>query len=172
MESNPLQVDNVEEGLKIEHTVDLKESSTNDDTGFEEGIYIESNDTLESISYAHNPWQTESVQDFWFVRCPECAFYTKNEESFQVRAVENHPASLELFGKTVKEEIIDDTFERSHFEFEDTNDNFADTYDDKLRKVKVKEEISEHIKEEEFENNKEKNKSLKKFQCPICLKWF
>ena len=86
--------------------------------------------------------------------------------------MENHPASLELFGKTVKEEIIDDTFERSHFEFEDTNDNFADTYDDKLRKVKVKEEISEHIKEEEFENNEEKNKSLKMFQCPICLKWF
>ena len=59
----------------------------------------------------HDPWQVDSIQDFWFLRCPECSFDTKEEEHFRVHAIENHPESIELFDKTVKEEAIDTSFE-------------------------------------------------------------
>ena len=59
----------------------------------------------------HNPWQVDSIQDFWFLRCPECSFDTKEEELFRVHAIENHSESLELFQKKVKEEAKDTSFE-------------------------------------------------------------
>ena len=71
-----------------------------------------------------NPWLVTCVQDFWFLRCPECTFDTKEEYIFQDHAVENHPASFALFGKTVKEEIIDNNFE---IEEHDPSD-FAENY--------------------------------------------
>ena len=48
---------------------------------------------------AQNPWAVESIQDFYFLKCPECDFDTKIENSFETHATENHPLSLALFGK-------------------------------------------------------------------------
>jgi hypothetical protein len=48
----------------------------------------------------YNPWHVDSIQSFWFLRCPECPFDTKEEYMFQDHAIENHPASFSLFGKT------------------------------------------------------------------------
>ena len=56
---------------------------------------------------SYNPWSVSSVHDFWFLRCPECSFDSKEEESFQAHALEKHPLSFALFGKTVKEEAFD-----------------------------------------------------------------
>ena len=47
----------------------------------------------------YNPWHVDSIQSFWFLRCPECPFDTKEEYIFQDHAIENHPASFSLFGK-------------------------------------------------------------------------
>ena len=44
-----------------------------------------------------NPWEVESIQAFYFLKCPECAFDTKEENYFQDHAVENHPLSSVLF---------------------------------------------------------------------------
>ena len=33
---------------------------------------------------SENPWHVESIQDFAFLNCPECAFKTKEEGYFQV----------------------------------------------------------------------------------------
>ena len=44
-----------------------------------------------------NPWEVESIQDFYFLRCPECGFDTKEENSFENHAMENHPLSFVLF---------------------------------------------------------------------------
>ena len=49
-----------------------------------------------------NPWQVDSVQAFSFLKCPECIFDTQEEDFFQVHAIENHPLSYVLFGKTSK----------------------------------------------------------------------
>ena len=54
-----------------------------------------------------NPWQVDSLQDFLFLKCPECTFDTQEEENFENHASENHPLSFAFFGKTfMKEENV------------------------------------------------------------------
>ena len=76
------------------------------------------------MTTSSNPWLVPSVNDFWFLRCPECPFETKGEEFFEEHAVENHPASLALFVKTVKEETLD----KNH-ELEEHNQDYIESYD-------------------------------------------
>ena len=38
-----------------------------------------------------NPWHVDSLQAFWFLKCPECAYDTQEEEIFREHALENHP---------------------------------------------------------------------------------
>ena len=52
-----------------------------------------------------NPWQVDSLQDFLYLKCPECTFDTQEDLCFQDHAIENHPLSFVFFGETfVKEE--------------------------------------------------------------------
>ena len=46
----------------------------------------------------YNPWQVESVQAFLSLKCPECVFTSKYEDSFQDHAVKHHPLSAALYG--------------------------------------------------------------------------
>ena len=46
-----------------------------------------------------NPWAVESIQAFYILKCPECDFDTKKENSLENHATENHPLSLVLFDK-------------------------------------------------------------------------
>ena len=46
---------------------------------------------------ANNPWDVESIKDFYFLKCPECDFNTKEENSFENHARDNHPRSFVLF---------------------------------------------------------------------------
>ena len=55
----------------------------------------------------HNPWQVESIQEFYFLKCPECTFDTKEKNCFQDHALENHPLSCVLFDVKSKEDIIE-----------------------------------------------------------------
>ena len=79
----------------------------------------------------YNPWQVESIQAFYYLKCPECEFDTIDENMFEDHAIENHPMSLELFGKKslkegefdyvmIKEEQISDV---------DEQDNNCEKYD-------------------------------------------
>ena len=47
-----------------------------------------------------NPWQVDSLEEFAYLKCPECIFNTKKEDIFQDHAVKNHPLSHVLFGTT------------------------------------------------------------------------
>ena len=53
-----------------------------------------------------NPWQVESIQDFSFLKCPECIFDTKTEDTFRKHATDNHPLSLVLFQEPLKGDPI------------------------------------------------------------------
>ena len=59
-----------------------------------------------SFSFAekdmNNPWKVDSVQAFneIFLKCPECAFTTKEEACFRDHAVKNHPLSVVLYGRS------------------------------------------------------------------------
>ena len=35
---------------------------------------------------AQNPWAVQSIQDFYFLKCPECDFDTKEENLFENHA--------------------------------------------------------------------------------------
>ena len=56
----------------------------------------------------NNPWQVESIQEFSFLKCPECIFDSKEEDIFQEHAVKNHPLSFVLFGKTYQDSEFTD----------------------------------------------------------------
>ena len=47
-----------------------------------------------------NPWQVESLEDFLYLKCPECNFDAKEAEVFEYHAIENHPLSFTFFAKT------------------------------------------------------------------------
>ena len=49
-----------------------------------------------------NPWQVESIEAFYSLKCPECTFYTREENIFFYHAVENHTLSYVFFGKSAK----------------------------------------------------------------------
>ena len=75
---------------------------------------------------ALNPWQVESIQAFYYIKCPECKFDTKKESNFEDHAIENHPMSYELFGKkSVKEEEFDFVMikEEQMSDFDETENN-------------------------------------------------
>lgn len=77
-----------------------------------------------------NPWQVDSVQAFYFLKCPECTFTHKEESNFQTHAIENHPLSVTFFEKSdlkIQEiGILDDCNKDS-----ESNDRF----------IKIKEEV-------------------------------
>ena len=59
-----------------------------------------------------NPWEVESIEAFYFLKCPECTFYAKDDKAFHLHAVENHQLSFVFFGKPevkilTPEEILD-----------------------------------------------------------------
>ena len=57
---------------------------------------------------AQNPWLVDSINAFYFLNCPECAFNTKEENCFQEHAIQNHPLSFVLFGKS-EEAVLQET---------------------------------------------------------------
>ena len=63
-----------------------------------------------------NPWQVESIQAFYFLKCPECAFDTQDENCFQDHALENHPLSCALFEIKSNEDIIENSTYQEHYE--------------------------------------------------------
>ena len=100
-----------------------------------------------------NPWQVESIETFYVLKCPECNFDAKEEIMFQNHAVENHPLSGILFGKpeveTVNpEEILDllikteppeNSFENEDYETlsEKTFETFAEDSNGQIDSVKA-----------------------------------
>ena len=57
-------------------------------------------------AYSKNPWLVKNIDDFNYLCCPECAYKSKDEISFEAHAVENHPKSSALFDKTESTEEI------------------------------------------------------------------
>ena len=56
-------------------------------------------------AYSRNPWLVENIDEFNFLCCPECAYKSKDENSFQSHAVENHPKSSVFFSTRPRQDI-------------------------------------------------------------------
>ena len=65
-----------------------------------------------------NPWQVESIQAFYFLKCPECSFDTQDENCFQDHALENQPLSwtCALFEIKSNEDIVENSTYQEHDE--------------------------------------------------------
>jgi len=57
----------------------------------------ESNTNVDEMT--ENPWQVDSIQAFYCLKCPECEYNTLDENYFEDHAIENHPLSFVLFNK-------------------------------------------------------------------------
>jgi hypothetical protein len=74
-----------------------------------------------------NPWQVDSIQVFSVLKCPECNFDSKEEDTFENHAIENHPLSFILFVKSVKEECFEDPLQIKEVHEKQNIDN-SNTY--------------------------------------------
>ena len=72
---------------------------------------------------AQNPWAVDSIKAFYFLKCPECDFDTKEENSFENHATKHHPQSFVLFDKkrVVKDFETIDIKEEPLFNFDNQN---------------------------------------------------
>ena len=66
-----------------------------------------------------NPWQVDSIQTFYCLKCPECMFFSQKEIDFKDHAMENHPMSYLLFGKSENNEEM-----AQHEEKYDMDENY------------------------------------------------
>ena len=92
----------------FEHKSKKSKVTDNSEEIVEETLFVETfqhdsfdeKNCFESEIMNKNPWLVESIQDFYFLKCPECEYDTKEEYSFQDHAVENHPLSFVFFMKS------------------------------------------------------------------------
>ena len=93
-----------------------------------------------------NPWQVESIQEFLVLKCPECAFDSKEEDTFQYHAIENHPLSFVLFQKSIKQECFEDplTVSEHKLDIEQGWDNETKSEHLLLPSIKVEESSNIH----------------------------
>ena len=57
-----------------------------------------------------NQWKVESIQEFSCLKCPECIFFTKEQNYFEDHAIANHPLSAILFDEITSSYEIEDNF--------------------------------------------------------------
>ena len=92
-----------------------------------------------------NPWQVDSIQEFYFLKCPECSFDTKEEKHFHEHALQNHPLSIVFFG-TKSEELFEANIEIPEDHIPIKSENVEDmclistSHDD----LTIRQELPEH----------------------------
>ena len=80
-----------------------------------------------------NPWQVDSIQAFYFLKCPECDFMNREESYFQNHAIENHPLSIPFFEKydfSIEEIGNFDNYDESNDPLNTVKQELFETYDD------------------------------------------
>ena len=141
-----------------------------------------------------NPWQVVSIEAFYCLKCPECMFFTTEDNAFYEHAVKNHPLSGVLFGKPrdetvdpeeilnflVKNEPPENSSENEH------NETFETIIEDSIVKNEPPEdsfenENNETLSEKTFETIVEdsngkielvKAESYEPFSCKFCVESF
>ena len=121
----------------------------------------------------NNPWEVESIQDFYFLRCPECDFDTKEENSFEKPSTENYPLSSVFFDKN----SVNDIFNQDVIKIEpmsdyERKDNFGDEkpLDTEFLPLHYPEiSLTEKTEDSSMKRKIRKNHEEKKlFSCSIC----
>ena len=103
-----------------------------------------------------NPWQVDTIHSFWYLKCPECNFDSKDEDIFEDHAVENHPLSFVLFSNAFKEESSNNFRDKvlhsskTDMSYKDQSDKNIKIEDNKLG-LNSDDDLNEHF-DDNFEN--------------------
>ena len=97
-----------------------------------------------------NPWQVESIQEFSFLKCPECTFDSKEEGTFQDHAIENHPLAFILFGKCFEDPLA---FEEHKLDIEEDFDLKNEPENLFLSSISDEESFIKSEASEDYENH-------------------
>ena len=115
-----------------------------------------------------NPWQVVSIEAFYCLKCPECMYFTTDDNQFYNHAIENHPLSGVLFGKP-KDETIDTKEILNLLVKNEPLDYSFENEDDETMSEKTFATITEDSKGKIRSGSKE---SSELFSCKFCLESF
>ena len=101
-----------------------------------------------------NPWQVDSIQTFYCLKCPECMFFSHEEFNFKHHAMENHPLSYLLFGKSENNEEM-----AQHEEKSDIDENYENVLSTSINSNSLIENTM--IEKESFDSEIKVNNDLK-----------
>ena len=106
------------------------------------------------IEISENPWQVESIQAFYCLKCPECNFFTGEENNFENHATENHPLSFTFFGQNYKEAEFDIKEEPMNYEGDEIRNSADEKFssDEKVNYYQVNLTKTEDIHGKVFNN--------------------
>ena len=157
-------------------------------------INIKNEPISDGIEFENNPWNVESLQAFLCLKCPQCVFDTKEKDVFENHAIKNHPLSIVLFGRTLKEETnvdkefnLEGNFLADEIDFEDPlqegEPDYLDYCESKVEPhIKIEEELmADHQNPKQVFSRKKEltSKSMKKhmqslhekkrpYTCDLC----
>lgn len=116
-----------------------------------------------------NPWLVENLTVFSFLCCPECTYRSKEYETFEVHALQNHPLSLSFFNKE-RIQVKDEPPFDSEITIED-QEMKEETSEAKSKPKILSEDTIEDNEVIDEEESKPK-KSIKDYKCSFCSKTF
>ena len=108
-----------------------------------------------------NPWQVDSIEAFSCLKCPECNFYSRDENYFKDHAMANHPCSVVFFGNPC--EKFHNQPDRSINQGQNGNGVFGDTIEVETE-VQQSWEIQNSLSKQELQSQTQFNMIDNRFQ--------
>ena len=115
-----------------------------------------------------NPWQVVSIEAFYCLKCPECMFFTTEDNAFYEHAVKNHPLSGVLFGKP-RNETVDPEEILNFLVKNEPPENSSENEDNETLSEKTFETI---VEDSNGQIELVKAESYEPFSCKFCVESF
>ena len=116
-----------------------------------------------------NPWQVVSIEAFYCLKCPECMFFTTEDNAFYEHAVKNHPLSGVLFGKPRDETMVDPEEILNFLVKNEPPENSSENEDNETLSEKTFETI---VEDSNGLIELVKAESYEPFSCKFCVESF
>ena len=114
-------------------------------------IKVEKPDVAENVPGNENPWEVESIYEFYYFNCPTCSYKHCSKQDFVNHVIEIHPESVDSLKK-----ICDGSLSNVSIPWEPEND--YEYYEQKLISDNLKVEFNDNLVEEnDYENFIEPN---------------
>ena len=114
-------------------------------------IKVEKPDVAENVPVNENPWEVESIYEFYYFNCPTCSYKHCSKQDFVNHVIEIHPESVDSLKK-----ICDGSLSNVTIPWEPEND--YEYYEQKLISDNLKVEFNDNLVEEnDYENFIEPN---------------